>query len=160
MLLASAVCAHSYAQCLRLSQSPTYGVDLHNTAYTTSHAYTLTYHAGYVQLLFPLSHLCYPTQKWMQDDYLIRLGSSAKTSAPKCWKLAENQSAEIKWQWNVTPLIGDFEGRVGIHRFLYSPPSPWVLPSLFICRDFFLFCHFNRVHARLQTRGLAMSACH
>ena len=31
------VCTHSYAQGLRLSQSPTCGVDIHNTACTTMH---------------------------------------------------------------------------------------------------------------------------
>ena len=30
--------------------------------------------------------------------------------------------------------------------FLQSPPIPWMLPSLFICRDFFSFCPFNLVH--------------
>ena len=40
-------------------------------------------------------------------------------------------------QWNVTPLLGDFGGRVGINRFLLSPPIPRMLPFLFICGDFF-----------------------
>ena len=57
--------------------------------------------------------------------------------------------------WNVTPLFGDFEGRVGIYRFLQSPPIPRRLPSLFFCRELFSFCHFNSVLARLQARGLA-----
>ena len=64
---------------------------------------------------------------------------------------------------NVTPILGDFRGRVGIYRFLQSPSIPRLLPSLFICWDFFSFCPFNRVCARLQARGLAqgtaMSAC-
>ena len=55
------------------------------------------------------------------------------------------------------PLLDYFGGRVGIYGFLKSPPSPRMLPSLFICRDFFSFCHFNRVHARLHAQGLAMS---
>ena len=61
------------------------------------------------------------------------------------------------------PLLGDFGGRVEIYSFLQSPPIPRMLPSLFICRDFFSFCLFNHVHARLQglglARGTAMSAC-
>ena len=80
-----------------------------------------------------------------------------------CQSLVLNKH-ERNCNWNVTPLIGNFGGREGIYRFLWSPPSPWVLPSLFICRDFFSFCHLNRVHARLHAqglaRGLAMSACH
>ena len=47
-------------------------------------------------------------------------------------------------KWNVTPLLGDFGGRVEIYRFLQSPRR---LPSLFICRDLFSFCHFNSVLA-------------
>ena len=40
--------------------------------------------------------------------------------------------------------------------FLQSPHIPENLPSLFIFRDFFLFLHFNSVHASLQAhRGLA-----
>ena len=46
----------------------------------------------------------------------------------------------------------------GILYFLQSPPIPRILSSLFICRDFFSFCHFNRGRALLQARGLAMSA--
>ena len=53
------------------------------------------------------------------------------------------------------PLLGDFEGRVGIYRFLQSPKIPRMLPSLFICRDVFSFCPFNRVHAHLQAQGLS-----
>ena len=38
-----------------------------------------------------------------------------------------------------------------------------MLPSIFICRDFFSFCPFNRVRSCFQARGLArglaMSAC-
>ena len=65
-------------------------------------------------------------------------------------------------KWNVTPLLGEFGGRVGIYKFLHSPPIPRLLPSLFICRDL-SFCPFNHVHAHLQAQGLAqgtaMSAC-
>ena len=37
----------------------------------------------------------------------------------------------IHSQWNVTPLIGQFGGRVGFVVFLLSPPLPLVLPSLY-----------------------------
>ena len=57
--------------------------------------------------------------------------------------------------WNVTPLLGDFGGSVGIYRFSQSPPIPRSLPSLFSCRELFSFCHFNSMRARLQARGLA-----
>ena len=56
--------------------------------------------------------------------------------------------------WNVMPLLGDFGGKVGIYRFLQSPTIPRMLPSHFICRDFFSFCPFNHVPERLQARGL------
>ena len=32
--------------------------------------------------------------------------------------------------WNVTPLLGNFGGRVGIYKFLLSPTIPRRLPSL------------------------------
>ena len=54
-------------------------------------------------------------------------------------------------KWNVTPLLGDFGGRVGIYRFLQSPPIPRRLPSLFICRELFSFCHFNSIFTRSIT---------
>ena len=38
----------------------------------------------------------------------------------------------METKWNVTPLIGDFGGRVGIYRFLQSPPIPRRLPSLMV----------------------------
>ena len=60
-----------------------------------------------------------------------------------------------KWKWNVTPLLGDFGGRVGIYRFLQSPTISRRLPSLFICWELFSLCHFNSVLAHLQARGLA-----
>ena len=47
------------------------------------------------------------------------------------------------------PFLGDFGGRVGIYRFLQSPPL-----SLFV-GIFFSLCPFNRVRARLQARRLA-----
>ena len=53
------------------------------------------------------------------------------------------------------PLLGNFGGRVGIYRFVQSPPIPRRLPSLFICRELFSFCNFNSVRARLQALGLA-----
>ena len=58
-------------------------------------------------------------------------------------------------QWNVMPLLGDFGGRVGLYKFLQRPPIPRRLPSHFICRELFSFCHFNSVCACLQARGLA-----
>ena len=68
--------------------------------------------------------------------------------------LSYGELAEI--QWNVTPLLGDFGGSVGICSFLWSPPSPWVVPSLSLILIVlsFLFS-FRRVHARLQARGEA-----
>ena len=50
-------------------------------------------------------------------------------------------------QWNVTPFIGDFGGRVGIYSFLQSHTIPRRFPSLFSCRELFSFCPFTRVPA-------------
>ena len=41
--------------------------------------------------------------------------------------------------WNVTPLLGEFGGRVGIFRFLQSPTITRRLPSLFICRELVVY---------------------
>ena len=63
-------------------------------------------------------------------------------------------------QWNVTPLIGNCGGRVGICGFLQSPPIPRMLLSLFICRDFLSFCTFNHVQAQgLKKIVWALSFC-
>ena len=59
---------------------------------------------------------------------------------------------QTKWNQNILGL-----GHNVCH--LLSPPILRVLPSLLICRDFFSFCPFNHVHARLQARGTAMSEC-
>ena len=37
---------------------------------------------------------------------------------------------EIRMKWNVMPLLGDFDMRVGIYKFLQSPPIRRRLPSL------------------------------
>ena len=45
-------------------------------------------------------------------------------------------------QWNVTPLLGDFGGRVGIYRFLHSPPIPRRLPSLFKLQEILMMKNY------------------
>ena len=57
-------------------------------------------------------------------------------------------------KWNVTPLIGDFGGRVGINIFLQSPLIPRMLPSLFICRDFSLFVPLTVCVHACRSKGL------
>ena len=59
---------------------------------------------------------------------------------------------------NVTPLLGDFGGRVEIFSFYIEPSFPFNAPlSLYLLYSF-LFFHFKGVHARLQSQEPAISA--
>ena len=60
-----------------------------------------------------------------------------------CWLRNKNiaffiEMNILEWKW-VSSWNGNFGGRVGIYRFLLSPPILRMLPSLFNCRDFSLF---------------------
>ena len=54
--------------------------------------------------------------------------------------------------WIVTPLIGDFGGRVGIYRFLKTPLPPLECSPLSLFAG--IFSHLNCVDARLHALGL------
>ena len=66
-------------------------------------------------------------------------------------------SKNAQQKWNVTPLLGHFGGRVGIYRFLQSPPIPKGSPLSFVVGSYTLFSVFMRVNARLQARGTAIT---
>ena len=53
-------------------------------------------------------------------------------------------------KWNVMPLLGNFGRRVGKYRFLQSPTIQRRLPSLFICRELFSFCHLLNMLCELS----------